>query len=203
MTTTTKRAKLNPADFRPVVKIFGEDYKLPYYTSKLADAVKQETIEYDIRRVIDASYPGIKRPECHMLYLHMINSTRKHQGKPVLPTSREITLSGQKFQVAFDDIIPVVKLEHEVDGIKYVFKQPSMVEILDMAPGFDAMLRASIDYIEKDGIEYDMHEDASFPYELALHVEEIQGTVQLVLKSGETVTGLERIQELFLHGQFL
>lgn len=198
------RAKLNPVDFRPVVKIFGKDYKLPYYASIISDIPEENIVDREIRRVIDAAYPGIKRPEAHMLYLHMISETRKKDGVTILPKEREIKLSGQIFKVSFEDITFVQQSVFVEDGIEYHFKQPSLIEILDNQLNTPRkLIDYCLDYMVVDGVEYDLAEGAYLPLALTNEIEKIQGTLQLVLKTGETITGFDRIQELFISGKFL
>lgn len=201
MLTNTPKRKFNPVDLRPTVEIFGKKYKLPYYSASIGDNFTQETMSFDIRKVIDEAYPDIERPEMHMLYLHLLRESKKAaDGSYLIKDTRKVEINGILKDVSMNDIKRVQKSEHEYDGAKYVFRVPSGFELVKA--GIEVSHQATLNYllqhVEYDGEKYNSSEiEGGLPLAFCYAVPEIIG--ELILEADKTYTGIDEIEKFFLN----
>lgn len=196
--------KLKLKSLRPVVDIFGQKCQLPYFTSKVGDNLSKEKQSLDVRKIIDDHYPKATRCFSDMMYLQLLVEYKKNNKDYAIKTSREVEIEGKKYKISLSDIKPVHELEHVVDGVKYVFREVSALEWAKLgSPRFEDVLKYAFQHLEFEGKKYKLEdtEEGELPYELNFKVQEIMGTIQIVLEDGCTVTGLEKIEELFIVGK--
>lgn len=195
--------KLKLKSLRPQVEIFGEKYKLPYFTNSIGDRLTEEQRSLDVRQVIDDEYPGATRCFSDMMYLNLMVEYKKSVKDYSIQTHRVVEIDGQKYEVKFSDIIPVHNLVHELDGVKYVFREVSALEWAKLgSPRHTDILNYAFLHLEYEGQKYklDETEEGALPYSLCFVIQEIMGTIQLKL-GDKTVTGVDKIEELFITGK--
>lgn len=189
--------KLDINKLRPEVEIFGKKYRLPTFMSKIVESPDQGIT---IREIVDEAYPGIKKPESDMLFIHLLKDSRFKDGKPVIGDTNEVEVQGVKYTVSLDDIIKVQKSEVMYSGIKFVFKYPSALEYYTSGCGNQGQVaRKFFDYAEFEGVKYNLEEiGGDIPMAVAENSQELMGDIRLNLKDGNYVTGYEKISELLL-----
>lgn len=203
--------KFKPADLRPVVNIFGKEYKLPYFGASIGNNLTTEQNLFDIREVIENAFPGIERPESNMVYLHLLREVHKDRdGKSMIPLQRDVTIDDKEYTISFDDIKRRSVNTHEVDGAIYHFRTPSAYELVKSDIEFiatkDNTIMSSIlnylfQYVEYEGEKYKFNDiDGELPHALTHRVHDIIGDIYIELPDGGTVTGVEKIEKLFLTG---
>lgn len=200
------KLKLKASDLRPVVKVFGEDYRLPYFAAAADELIQQQAVVSEAA-IIDKTYPGIKRPECEMLYLHMLLESKKGaDGLKILSETNTVQIAGKEYTFDLSDIQRFSKQEYIVDGVTYRFREASALELIKIQQTVKTdvtktILHTLFQHAEYQGEKYKLSElEDGLPRCLVYRIQEIMGTLRLEFED-VTVTGLNNILDLFLQKQ--
>lgn len=200
----SKIKKFKPADLRPVVRIFDKEYKLPYFTTSIGDGFTAEQTLMDIRKVIEDTYPGIQRPEANMVYLHLLRESKKDiKGNHVIPVERDVVIDGKPYHLDFSMIQRRLQSTHEIDGARYVFRVPTAYEVstAGLEANHTSILNYLFQYVEFEGEKYKLDDiDGGLPCHLNYRVQDIIGDIFIELPGGGFITGVEKIEKLFVTG---
>lgn len=210
-TTTAKntkpKKKFKLKDLRPVVQIFGKEYRLPYLTSTISDKVLKEDARLALYEAIDSEYPGIRNPEQQMIYLHIINESRRTEFGGALE-NKTILIDGIEHKISIDDIKKFDSCVHESGGCIWRFREISALEYFKgpvKTPSRGILNKSSIlDYCFQhveiptgEKLKFDEFEE-DFPWELSeTHViDSIIGELYIEI-NGTLIKGLNAILDAF------
>lgn len=195
-------------DIYSTVEFWGKEYRLPHWSLEISDIIKSEDQLVAIWKAIDNAYPGIESPEAFMLYLWMLQASKKDQnGDDIIPTERFIKtqIDGQErtLHVSFADIKRHQESRQKFMNAEFVFRCPSVLEWRKLNPLTNhAALGYLFQYYETgDGAKYKLKDTKKLPHAFAFKVDEIAGTIILPIKGTDIVVrGLDAILELFVKG---